>query len=97
MRAWVIIISLAVLGGCAAAPISDHPRASTPEKQRLGPAPEARPADYSAIRRCQQQALYLLDQYNGPHDGSNSPAWQTAQERYLLSRGMPRDRPLTDG
>jgi hypothetical protein len=66
-------------------------------KERLGPAPPPRPADYSAARRCQQEALYLLDLYNGPRDGSGTwPAWQKAHRQYLVSHGLAVEPPPPD-
>jgi hypothetical protein len=55
-----------------------------------------RSADYTAMRRCMQEALYSLRMYGGARDGSNSPAWQSAQKAYLASHEMPTDPPPSD-
>ena len=55
-----------------------------------------RPADYTAIRRCLQEALYSLGMCRGTRDGSNSPAWQRAQKVYLAGHEMPVDPPPSD-
>ncbi len=52
------------------------------------PTAELPSATPTERRVCAQQALYLLNLYDGPRTGEDSPLWQQAVQRYQIAKGI---------